>query len=75
VRIYSQEGKHLVTIKLPESPSNCAFGGAEFGQLFVTARTSLYRLNLRVSGAVIPPTKAAETASKPAPGTNPGRDG
>jgi gluconolactonase len=75
VRIYSQEGKHLVTIKLPESPSNCAFGGAESRQLFVTARTSLYRLNLRVSGAAIPPAKAAEAASKPAPGTNPGRDG
>jgi len=51
VRIYSPEGKRLATIALPEKPANCAFGGADRRQLFVTARTSLYRLQLRVPGA------------------------
>lgn len=73
VRIYSAAGKHLATIQLPEQPANCAFGGADGTQLFVTARTSLYRIDLRVSGAPIPPAKPA--GSKPAggSGTKPGR--
>ncbi|MFN3241324.1 MAG: SMP-30/gluconolactonase/LRE family protein [Planctomycetota bacterium] len=51
VRIYSPKGERLATIALPEKPSNCAFGGADGRQLFVTARTSLYRVTLRVRGA------------------------
>ena len=73
VRIYSEAGVHLATIKLPEQPANCAFGGADGKQLFVTARTSLYRLNLRVSGAAIPPAKAVQNAPESAAGTKPGR--
>jgi gluconolactonase len=75
VRIYSQAGEHLVTVKLPEKPANCAFGGPDGKQLFVTARTSLYRLNLRVSGAAIPALKVREKNPESAPGTKPGRDG
>lgn len=68
VRIYSEAGKHLATVRLPEQPANCAFGGPKGTHLFVTARTSLYRLELRVPGAPIPPRirpakpdKAADT--------------
>lgn len=50
VRIYSDKGDRLVTVRFPEKPANCAFGGADGRQLFVTARTSLYRLPLRVRG-------------------------
>lgn len=75
VRIYSPAGEHLVTIKLPENPANCAFGGADGKQLFVTARTSLYRLNLRVSGAAVPPSKDREKGPESEAGTKPGRDG
>lgn len=66
VRIYSGTGKHLVTVRLPEQPANCAFGGADGCELFVTARTSLYRLKLRVAGAPIPPQPQPKTTPRAA---------
>jgi sugar lactone lactonase YvrE len=50
VRIYSPAGKRLATITFPEGPANCAFGGDDFKMLFVTARTGLYSVKLRVAG-------------------------
>ncbi len=50
--VYSPEGKLLTSIELPETPSNCAFGDPDFGALYVTARTSVYRIRLDVKGAV-----------------------
>ena len=50
VRIYSPEGKRLATIACAEQPANCAFGGEDFKTLFVTARTGLYRVKLKVAG-------------------------
>jgi gluconolactonase len=52
VAVYSPEGKLLGTIPIPEVPANCAFGDPEFDSLYVTARTSLYRVRLNVKGAV-----------------------
>ena len=53
--VYGPDGTHLATIGLPEVPANCAFGGAHGTSLFVTARTSLYRVELRRRGAAVPP--------------------
>jgi len=50
IAVYSPEGKHLVTIPVPEVPANCAFGDADLKSLYVTARTSLYRVRLDVKG-------------------------
>jgi gluconolactonase len=79
VRIYSPKGERLATIALPEVPANCAFGGADFRTLFVTARTSLYRVELKVRGASIPPPPAAaptpESAVPPDAGKVAGPDG
>jgi len=50
--VYSPEGRRLAAIELPETPSNCAFGDPDFGALYVTARTSVYRIRLDVKGAV-----------------------
>ena len=50
VRVYSARGEHLATVRLPEVPANLAFGGADGRDLFVTARTSLYRVRLRARG-------------------------
>ncbi len=44
--IISQEGRHLGTIRLPELPANFAWGGADESVLYITARTSVYRLRL-----------------------------
>lgn len=52
IAVYSAQGKLLHTIEMPETPSNCAFGDPDFGALYVTARTSVYRIRLDVRGAV-----------------------
>jgi gluconolactonase len=50
--VYSAEGKKLASLNLVETPSNCAFGDADFQTLYVTARTSVFRIRLDVKGAV-----------------------
>jgi gluconolactonase len=50
--VYSPEGKTLGAIDLAETPSNCAFGDADFEGLFITARTSVYHVRLNVKGSV-----------------------
>jgi gluconolactonase len=52
VLIYSPQGELLRTIGLSETPSNLAFGDPDFSTLYVTARTSVYRIRLGVKGAV-----------------------
>jgi sugar lactone lactonase YvrE len=50
VLIYSPEGKLIRPIPLAEKPSNLAFGDVDLQSLYVTARSSLYRLRLPVKG-------------------------
>lgn len=50
IRIYNPSGKRLATIAVPEGPANCAFGGDDFQTLFITARTGLYSIKLKVPG-------------------------
>lgn len=50
LRVFTPEGRALQAIEIPETPSNLAIG--EGGQtLYVTARTSLYRVRLNVKGS------------------------
>ena len=49
--VYSPEGKLLTAIEISEKPSNCVFGGADGQTLYITARTSLFRVRLGVKGA------------------------
>ena len=51
ITVLSPDGKVIGTIKVPESPSNCCFGGEDYKTLFITARTSLYSVELANSGA------------------------
>ncbi|MHC4591381.1 MAG: SMP-30/gluconolactonase/LRE family protein [Planctomycetota bacterium] len=53
VWIASAEGEHLHTIAVPERPSNLAFGGPDGRTLYVTARTSVYRIAVKHPGAVM----------------------
>ena len=48
--IISPEGKHLGTIKVPETVSNVAWGDKDGKTLYITASTSVNRIKLRVSG-------------------------
>src|SRR5262249_41585857 len=50
VAIYSADGKLIRQVPLNEKPSNMAFGDADMQSLYVTARTSVYRLRLPVKG-------------------------
>ncbi|HET8550701.1 MAG TPA: SMP-30/gluconolactonase/LRE family protein, partial [Bryobacteraceae bacterium] len=52
VFVYTPEGKLLAKIPVAETPANCAFGEADMQSLFITARTSVYRVRLNVKGAV-----------------------
>ncbi len=52
VLVYSPQGELVRSFKLAETPSNLAFGDPDFSTLYVTARTSVYRIRLGVKGAV-----------------------
>jgi gluconolactonase len=52
VLVYSPAGELLRTFAMAETPSNLAFGDPDFSTLFVTARTSVYRIRVGVKGSV-----------------------
>lgn len=45
----SPAGRLLGKIRVPEAPSNCAFGGPDRRTLFITARSALYAVDLAVA--------------------------
>jgi len=47
--IFDSAGKHTETVQVPETPSNCTWG-AGFRNLYVTARTSVYRIESKLNG-------------------------
>jgi gluconolactonase len=48
IQVYSQEGKLLGKIKTPDAASNCAFGGTDGKTLFITARSNVWSIHLKV---------------------------
>jgi gluconolactonase len=52
VYAFSPSGQLLDKLELGETPSNLAFGDPDFMTLYITARTSVYRVRLDVKGAV-----------------------
>jgi gluconolactonase len=54
VWVFDSKGKHLGNINTPDAPANCSFGGSENKTLFITARPSVYRIELKVAGATTP---------------------
>ena len=51
VHIYDADGNERQQINVPEGPANVCFGGDDHKTLFITARTSLYSVRMRVAGA------------------------
>lgn len=51
VAVYDEQGNKIETIDVPERPANVTFGGKNNHTLFITARTSLYSVRMRVKGA------------------------
>ena len=54
VQVLDSKGRNLGIISVPEQPANCAFGGDDMRNLYITARSSLYRIGLRVPGVYFP---------------------
>jgi len=54
IEIFDKAGNYVGAIKVPKPPANCAFGGPDNKTLFITARTSLYKIQLKVAGAIFP---------------------
>lgn len=50
VVVYNKNGEKIEEIAGPEGPANVCFGGKDKRTLFITARTSLYSVRMRVSG-------------------------
>jgi len=50
LQVFDKSGKHLGNIAFPEQPSNCTFGGKDNKTLYVTARTSVYAVEMEVAG-------------------------
>lgn len=50
--IWDPEGRHLGTIVMPEQPANLAWGDADYGTLYITAKTSVYKLRTSARGFV-----------------------
>jgi gluconolactonase len=48
VKVYNPAGRLIETIEVPESPTNVSFGGKDGKTLYITARTSVYKLKMSV---------------------------
>jgi gluconolactonase len=65
VAVYDPSGELVEEIRFPEAPANVTFGGSDLEVLFVTARTSLYAVELRTRGALSTNWRAAKPATVP----------
>ena len=52
--VFDSSGNHLGTIRLPEIPANCAWGGPDNRTMFFTARTSVFTMRMKTPGTPIP---------------------
>src|SRR5579864_2103109 len=50
--VWDVNGNHRGTIATPEQPANLAWGGADLRTLYITAITSVYRLDTKTKGFV-----------------------
>ncbi|HKT86899.1 MAG TPA: SMP-30/gluconolactonase/LRE family protein [Candidatus Sulfotelmatobacter sp.] len=50
--IWDSNGRHLGTILMPEQPANLNWGDKNYGTLYITATTSVYRLETKTRGFV-----------------------
>jgi gluconolactonase len=50
--VWDANGKHLGTIAMPEQPANLNWGDKDYRTLYITATTSVYRLEMKTQGFV-----------------------
>ena len=51
LQVFSPEGELLGVIEFPKQPANVTFGGPDGKTLFVTARSSLYAVDMEAQGS------------------------
>ena len=52
--IFDASGEHLGVLQTPERAANLGWGGDDWSTLFITASTSLYSIQCKVSGIPVP---------------------
>ena len=52
IAIYTPDARFITMINFPETPANCTFGGSDLRTLYVTARTSVYRVRVPDRGSL-----------------------
>jgi gluconolactonase len=50
--VWDAHGNHLGTIAMPEQPANLTWGDKDYRTLYITATTSVYRLEMKTQGFV-----------------------
>jgi gluconolactonase len=50
--VWDAKGHHLGTIAMPEQPANLTWGDKDYRTLYITAATSVYRLEMKTQGFV-----------------------
>ena len=50
--IWDAKGNHIGTIAMPEQPANLTWGDKDYRTLYITATTSVYRLEMKTQGFV-----------------------
>ncbi|MFD0931077.1 SMP-30/gluconolactonase/LRE family protein [Psychroflexus salinarum] len=51
IDVFAPSGELISSVKIPEQPSNVSFGGEDLNELYITARTSIYRVKVNKTGA------------------------
>jgi DNA-binding beta-propeller fold protein YncE len=64
VHVFSPDGKLIGKILVPETPANLCFGGDKRNELYITAKTSLYRIKLAASSTAGPRADAHDVLVK-----------
>ena len=52
--IFDSSGEHLGVLQIPEQAANLGWGGDDWSTLYITASTSLYSIQCKVSGIPVP---------------------
>ena len=52
--VFAPDGTHLGIILVSERAANLAWGGDDWKTLFITASTSVYRIECKVAGVAVP---------------------
>lgn len=76
VVVLKPDGSVIGRIPVPEQPANCKFGGSDGKTLYMTARTSLYSLQMNVAGQPLfatGPRPSAKVVSRDASFRGPAR--